>query len=101
MNKTKLTIQDVEHTAKLANLDLSSDKIKKLHPQLDSVLGYMSKIQSLETDDVPETTQVTGLENITREDLIDEERMLSQDEALSNAPATHDGYFMVKAILEE
>jgi len=45
--------------------------------------------------------QVTGLENATREDEVQEERMFTQEEALRNAPRTHNGYFVVDQILDK
>lgn len=101
MNTKKLTTDDVLHIAKLAHLPLTKEQIAKLPDQLTSVIGYMSKIQSLETAHVVETAQVTGLENVMREDVVDKDRMLTQEEALFNAKATHNGYFMVDAVLEE
>lgn len=101
MKSKNLTIEDVKHIAKLANLRLSDKQISKLTPQFISVLDLVSKIQILNTEGVEETSQVTGLENVFREDMVDEKRMLTQDEALSNAKKKHNGYFMVDAIFEE
>jgi len=96
-----LSIDEVKHIAKLAKLNLSDSQIAQLTPQLTSVLDYVSKIQSLDTKGVIETSQVTGLENVYREDVVDNERMLSQEEALSNAKRSYNGYFVVNAIFEE
>ena len=96
-----LTLTDVKHIAKLANLNLSNKQIEKLTPQFTSVMDLVSKIQELNTDGIEETSQVTGLENVFREDVVDEKRILSQEGALSNAKKTHNGYFMVDAIFEE
>jgi aspartyl-tRNA(Asn)/glutamyl-tRNA(Gln) amidotransferase subunit C len=99
--KTEITIADVKHLAKLANLTLTAKQLENIPKQLSSVIGYMSKIKSLNTENVPETSQVTNLENVFREDTIDKERMFTQEEALSNAMDKHNGYFKVKAIFEE
>ena len=97
---TRLTSAIVKHIAKLANLDLSEEKLKEILPQLTSVIDFVSKVQSLNTNKVTETSQVTGLENVFREDIVDKSRMLSQEEALSNAKKTYKGYFEVDAIFE-
>ena len=52
-------------------------------------------------DDVEPTTQVAGLLNVYRDDTIDESRILSQEDALKNTPASHNGYFKVPAILDK
>lgn len=98
-NTEKLTLSDVRKIATLAMLPLSEILIAKFHSQLASVLEYMSKIQRLNTEDVEETSQVTKLENIFREDKIDKERMFTQSQALANAKRVHEGYFVVNAII--
>lgn len=97
---TALTLDDVRHVAKLAHLTLTDEQLELFRSQLSSVLEYMSKIQTLDTKNVVETSQVTGLENVFREDVVEEARMLSQDQALSNAKRKHNGYFVVDALFE-
>lgn len=96
-----LSLDEVKHIAKLAKLTLSDDQIAQFTSQLASVLDYVSRIQSLSTKGVTETSQVTGLENVTREDVIDKNQMITQEEALSNAKKSYKGYFVVDAIFEE
>lgn len=90
---------DVKHTAKLANLPLHKDEEEKFEKQLSEVLHMIEKLNEVDTKDVAPTSQVTGLENVTRED--EAHPSFSQDEALSNAKATHNGLFQVKGIFEE
>lgn len=94
---TKVAV-DIGHIAKLANLKLTLAQLKKFQKQLPSVLEYVSKVQQLNTAKIPETSQVTDLSNVVREDKVDSSRMLSQAESLSNARASHKGYFVVKSI---
>jgi aspartyl-tRNA(Asn)/glutamyl-tRNA(Gln) amidotransferase subunit C len=89
---------DVKHTAKLANLKLSSEEEKKLEAQLSSILDYVDKLQEIDTEKVEETTQATNLENVTREDVASPS--LSQDEVLSNSKSHKNGLFKVKGILQ-
>ena len=89
---------DVKHTAKLANLKLSSEEEKKFEEQLSSILDYVDKLQEIDTENVGETSQVTGLENVFREDVAS--TSLSQKEALSNAKSQKNGLFKVKGILQ-
>lgn len=94
---TKIVV-DINHVAKLANLKPTPVQLQKLQAQLPVILQYVNRIQQLKTDSVAATSQVTGLTNIVRRDKVDSGRMLSQKEALSNAKATHNGYFVVKSI---
>ena len=66
--KKNLTIEEIRHVANLANLTLSEDEVKKFGGQLSEVLDYIEKLKEVETKNVEPTSQVTGLENIFRED---------------------------------
>lgn len=92
---------DIDHIAKLANLPLTPEQTEELTQQVGVTVQYVSQLQSLATTGVVETSQVTGLENVFREDEIDESRMLTQEEALSNAKRTYTGFFVVDRVLEE
>lgn len=91
---------NVAHIAKLANLTLTHEEEEKLEKQLTSILDYVGKLGEVDTSEVSSDAQIIGLENVVRED---EETHISltQEEALSNAPASHNGLFKVKAILGE
>lgn len=99
--KTVVTRKDIDHIAKLANLPISDEQSEELTKQVGGTVEYVSHLQSLPTEDVTETSQVTGLENVLREDEIDTTRMFTQEEALSNAKNTHNGFFVVGRVLEE
>lgn len=90
---------NVKHTAKLANLILTAEEETKFDSQLSEVLEYVDKLQKVDTKNVEETSQVTGLENITREDIAGPS--LSQEEATSNSKSTYNGLFKVKGILKD
>lgn len=92
---------DVKHVAKLANLAISDSQIKKFEKQLSSILDHINKLQKVNTEKVAEASQITGLENVTREDIANSERTLTQDEALSNTKSSQNGLFKVKGVLNE
>lgn len=92
---------DVKHVAKLANLPLSDAQLQQLEAGLSSVIDLVGHIQKLDTANIEPTSQVTGLENVTRPDVVDMSRVLSQEQALSNAKKTDHGYFVVPAIFAE
>ncbi len=100
-SKVNLTAKDVAHVAKLAHLPLKENEVEKRTEELQSVLRYMSKIQSLNTDNVEETLQITFTKNTMRDDVVDDSRTFTQEQALANAPAKHNGYVMVPAIFGE
>ncbi len=89
---------DVKKVAKLANLTIKPQDEPKFEKQLNEILGYVDKLAEVDTKGVEITSQVTGLENVTREDNSSES--LSQEEALSGAKKTKNGSLEVPAILE-
>lgn len=90
---------DVSHIAKLANLSLSKEEKEKFERQLDETISYIDKLRETSTESTEPTSQVTGVENVTRDDVITPS--LSQEEALKNAKSTYNGFFKVNAILED
>ncbi len=90
---------DIQHIAKLANLFVDADQQDLFASQLTAILAFVSKLQEIPTDNIEPTAQVAGLVNVYREDVIDETRMLTQEDALRNAKATYDGFFVVPAVL--
>lgn len=90
---------NVSHVAKLANLPLTDAEKKKFEKQLEETLDYVNQLEEIDTKSVEPTSQVTGLENVMREDQT--RPSLSQEEVLKNAKSKHNGMFKVKAILEE
>ncbi len=101
MKGSSISAEDIKKIANLANIPISDTQAEELTKQVDVTVSYVSKLQELPTDSVVETSQVTGLENVVREDIVDKSRILTQKEALENAPHTHNGFFVVDAVLEE
>lgn len=95
----KLTGDDVKHVAKLASLPLTDEETSKLESELSETLNYVQELNEIDTKGVMPTSQVTGLENVEREDVAADS--LTQDQALSNAKSKKDGFFVVKVILEQ
>lgn len=90
---------NVPHVAKLANLPLKPDEKGKFEKQLSEILSYFEKLKEVDTKNVETTSQVTGLENVTREDKTSSS--LPQEEVLKNTQSQQNGLFKVKAILTE
>lgn len=99
----KLTIADVEKTAKQAKLSLSGAEAESLRGQLEETLNVVSELGKLDTSKVTGADRVTDTKNVFREDAVNEKRMLTQKQALSNIPGNkqHEGFFMVDAVFED
>lgn len=71
----------VQHIAQLARLKLTDSEVDKFSIQLSAIFEYVDLLNEVDTEGVEPTSQVTGLENVTREDEItqfcDPEALLS------------------------
>jgi aspartyl/glutamyl-tRNA(Asn/Gln) amidotransferase C subunit len=100
--KTKrFSSQDVHKIAKLANIPVTTREEAALAEGFNTTLKVVDTLFSVNVAGVTPTSQVTGLENVLREDEIDGGRQFTQEEALANAPRKHNGYFVVNQILED
>ena len=97
--KNRLTSKDIRKIAALANLIISADEEQVFTPQLSATLDYVRQLEKVDTKHIEPTAQVTGLENVFREDEVTPSQ--SQEEALANAPHTYNGFILVDAIFGE
>ena len=58
MAESKITLGQVRHVALLARLRLSADEETRLQADMSSMLGYVEKLNELDTTNVPPTAQV-------------------------------------------
>ncbi|MCK5416154.1 Asp-tRNA(Asn)/Glu-tRNA(Gln) amidotransferase subunit GatC [Candidatus Parcubacteria bacterium] len=95
----KLEKEEIQKIADLARLDLSEEEKEKYGNQLSDILSYIDQLSEVDVEGVEPTAQVTGLENVYREDEVkvwdDEERQ----NALNQAPELEDGQVKVRRIL--
>jgi aspartyl-tRNA(Asn)/glutamyl-tRNA(Gln) amidotransferase subunit C len=91
----------VEHIAKLAKIPVSEKEKVDLAEGFNKTLAVVDELFKVDVSNVEPTHQVTGLENVLREDRVDEKKMLSQEQALSNTKNKHNGYFLVNQILNQ
>ena len=94
-----LTDEDIKHLATLANLQISNEEADKFKNQLSETLHYIENLKELKTDNVTPTNHTSNKKNVYFEDGKECERMLTQEEALSNAKDKKNKYFIVKRIM--
>jgi aspartyl-tRNA(Asn)/glutamyl-tRNA(Gln) amidotransferase subunit C len=69
---TQISKDDVQYLARLSNLQLVDDEVDALRVDIENILGYIQQLSELDTTGVEPTYQVTDLENVWREDEIDD-----------------------------
>jgi aspartyl-tRNA(Asn)/glutamyl-tRNA(Gln) amidotransferase subunit C len=93
-----LTLQDVEHIAKLARLELSEEEKARYLEQLSAILDYAARLRELDTSHILPTASVLSSSLPLRAD--EPAQSLSVEAVLRNAPQVEDNQFRVPPILE-
>lgn len=62
--------EDILHLAELSDFSLSDKEVESLGEDLKGIIGYISQLEELDTEDIEPTYQVFEMENIWREDEI-------------------------------
>lgn len=93
-----ISLQEVEHVARLARLYLHETEAQRFTEQLNAILTYMEQLNEVPTTDVEPTSHILDLVNVFREDQV--HQTLSAEEALANAPESTHQYFVVPRIVE-
>lgn len=76
--------EQVKKVAKLARLNLTDKEVKTFAGQFEEIFGYMEILDEADVSGLKETSQVTGLENVSESD--DITRKCSGDELLACSP---------------
>lgn len=95
---TQISRDDVQHLAQLSNLQLTDSEIDGLQIDIGNILDYIEQLGELNTEGVAPTYQVTGLENVWRDDAVVESNV-SRKELLTLAPDSLEDQVKVPKVL--
>lgn len=95
---TQISVGDVQHLAQLSSLQLEDDEIEGLRTDLDNILQYVKQLGELDTTGVEPTYQVTDLQNVWRNDVIDDYG-IDRSELLALAPISEKNQIKVPKVL--
>ncbi len=94
---TTITINDVQRLASLSSLHLSDDEAQALQGDLERIIKYIEQLGELDTTGVEPTYQVTGLENVWRDDEVVSD--VGRDALLALAPDQQNNQVKVPKVL--
>jgi aspartyl-tRNA(Asn)/glutamyl-tRNA(Gln) amidotransferase subunit C len=87
---TVISRDDVQHLAQLSSLQLTDEELGSLQTDIGNILGYIEQLSELDTTGVEPTYQVTGLENVWRDDSVIKSSVTREQLlALSTESASH------------
>jgi aspartyl-tRNA(Asn)/glutamyl-tRNA(Gln) amidotransferase subunit C len=94
MNIDRDTVEKVAH---LARLELADHEKDTMISDMNKILGFMDKLNEVDTSGVEPLIYMTTEINVLREDVIKQE--ITHQEALLNAPKHDDQYFLVPKVI--
>jgi aspartyl-tRNA(Asn)/glutamyl-tRNA(Gln) amidotransferase subunit C len=93
-----VSLKDVDHIALLARLGLTEEERATLRGDLESILGYIGKLETLDTTGIEPTAHVIDLETPLRDDVVRNPE--DADAMLGDAPERDRTYLRVPKIIE-
>ena len=90
---------NAQRIAELAHLRLNAERLTEVNAGLRAILDFGSQLQDIDTQEVVPTSQVTGLTDVVREDIV-QPSSVSPEELLSAAPSREGMYFKVKRVMK-
>lgn len=94
----RISIEQVRHIAELARLQLDSDEERRMQADLGAILGYIEKLDELDTTAVEPTAQVAEAGTPMREDLVTNRS--AAEAMVANAPNRQGNLFRVPKIID-
>ena len=94
----KLTIEQVQHIANLARLELTEEELARYRDQISSILAHFEQLQAIDTESIPPTASVSTGDSALRAD--QSRAGLELEELLRNAPERGGSQFQVPPIFE-
>lgn len=90
---------NIQHTAKLARLQLTDEEAARYQTQLAGILDYMKVLESHDLSGVAPTAHAMPVYDVWREDAARD--AFTAEEALLNAPRKAQGQFLITRVVEE
>lgn len=97
--KEKLSVQEVEHIADLARIELTAEEKNKYAEDLSAVLSYIGQLSEVDTSTVSGIPHASMLVNAVREDVVEDCDEETKKKIIESAPLKENGYIKVKAVL--
>ncbi|HEY4326836.1 MAG TPA: Asp-tRNA(Asn)/Glu-tRNA(Gln) amidotransferase subunit GatC [Mucilaginibacter sp.] len=90
--------ETVDKIAHLARLEINGVEKQELIQDMNKILGFMDKLNELNTTGIEPLVYMTNEVNSFREDVVKQE--ITHEEALMNAPKTDGEYFLVAKVID-
>ena len=95
----EITNKLIEDIAALAKLEFDEKSAEQMKVDLERIIGFIDKLSEIDTDGVEPLIYLSEEVSVLREDEI--KAVVSQVEALKNAPEKDSDYFKVPTVLKK
>jgi aspartyl-tRNA(Asn)/glutamyl-tRNA(Gln) amidotransferase subunit C len=95
----KVNEQLIGHLSHLARLEFDTNAGQEMIHDLNRILGFVEKLEEVDTEGVEPLIYMTAETNILRNDEV--VQTITQDEALKNAPRKDSDYFRVPRFIDQ
>lgn len=94
----KITTDEVKYVANLARLKVDETEAEALASDMESIIGFMDQLNTLDTADIEPTNHAVPVSNVFREDVVT--GSFDRDKLLANAPQKENGCYLVPRVVE-
>ena len=88
----------VKHISKLARISLDDKKINDLSKDLTSIMKFIEKLNTINTDKTTPLTSIINASLKSRKDEVKDGKI--RDQILKNSPEKNDEFFVVPKVIE-
>ena len=89
--------EEIKHIAELSMLSLSEEEIQKYTVNMQDIVEFANKVNSLDTDGVTESAFALDTFNVFRKDEVRES--FDRDELLENAPSSNGEAYSLPSMM--
>jgi aspartyl-tRNA(Asn)/glutamyl-tRNA(Gln) amidotransferase subunit C len=85
--------------AQLAKLSFSDEELESIQHDLSQMIGFVEKLNEIDTTGVQPLTHIGNVENRLRED--EAKGSIAAEDAFKNAPSAADQFFTVPKVIKK
>jgi aspartyl-tRNA(Asn)/glutamyl-tRNA(Gln) amidotransferase subunit C len=93
-----LSKSEVQKIAQLARIEITEEEAEKYSKELSDILGFVEKLNEVDTEKIEPIAHITGAKNMTREDKVIEYSEETKGGIIDNFPEKKDRFNKVKAV---
>lgn len=95
----KITEELIDELAQLGRLEFAPEDKAGLKADLERMITFIEKLNEVNTDGVPPLLHMSPRKNVLRDDVV--QGSVTRQEALQNAPAANDAFFLVPKVIKK